>query len=374
MPGFTMEQLSAEAANIEKNFNNESNGPVKLFVGQIPKQMQEEELRHILSEFGPIHEMSILRDRVTGASQGCAFVTYMDETSTYMAMEGLHDKRTLPGMVHPMQVKPAENKAEQRKLFIGMISRKAEEDEIKKMFEPFGEIEEFNILRNPDGTSKGCAFCKFVLRTDAQKAIDTLNGSTTMEGCTIPLVVKYADTERQKQYKQIRRQQQASMAHMTHQVPYYTPYAGPIYQYHPQAQAASLPPMAVPVQGLTLPGPGAPAGYANNYRQMAGGLTSPGSTGSLRGQQPTGPDGANLFIYHLPQEVTDQMLLAMFEQFGRIVSACVYLDRFTGQSKCFGFVSYDAPSSAALAIQQMNGYQIGGKRLKVQLKRSPKEF
>lgn len=37
-----------------------------------------------------------------------------------------------------------------------------------------------------------------------------------------------------------------------------------------------------------------------------------------------------------------------------------------------GFVSYDSPVSAQLAIQQMNGFQIGMKRLKVQLKR-PKD-
>ena len=37
-----------------------------------------------------------------------------------------------------------------------------------------------------------------------------------------------------------------------------------------------------------------------------------------------------------------------------------------------GFVSYDSPGSASMAIQAMNGFQIGDKRLKVQLKR-PKD-
>ena len=87
---------------------------------------------------------------------------------------------------------------------------------------------------------------------------------------------------------------------------------------------------------------------------------------------PPGPEGSNLFIYHLPNDVKDDDLIQMFAPFGSVVSAKVFIDKYTSLSKCFGFVSYDNPLSAQSAIQAMNGFQIGTKRLKVQLKR-PKD-
>lgn len=107
-------------------------------------------------------------------------------------------------------------------------------------------------------------------------------------------------------------------------------------------------------------------GQQNNY--AAAGLHH--RSGLNIGKPIEGPEGANLFIYHLPAEFSDDDLAQTFAAFGRVLSSKVFIDKQTNLSKCFGFVSYDNVISAQAAIQAMNGFQIGTKRLKVQLKKS----
>lgn len=422
-------------------------------------------------------------------------------------------------------MKPADSEnRNERKLFIGMLAKECNENDVRVMFSPFGSIEECTVLRDANGQSKGCAFVTYASRQCAINAIKAMNHSQTMKGCNNPMVVKFADTQKEKEQK---RQQQvmtnlwtmANFVNLGTVTPQYLAQAAqagafPGFANLPQlssglgslnvqqqlaalaaAQASannsstglnSLGLQGLTGQGVTsalaLPSSGnnstdlscanlqslaalanlanspginpmvvqnlaalAAAGSGNNSAGIPGlsaagnvsGSTSSGnsslsgvsslspvssmalgmSTNSLTtmgaltnvngaggltangpsldalaqaysavpgafaqiglqqsqnpvGKQVEGPEGANLFIYHLPQEFTDSDLAQTFMPFGNVISAKVFIDKQTNLSKCFGFVSYDNSLSAQAAIQAMNGFQIGTKRLKVQLKRS----
>eukprot|EP00929_Paragymnodinium_shiwhaense_P100523 TRINITY_DN62904_c1_g2_i2.p1 TRINITY_DN62904_c1_g2~~TRINITY_DN62904_c1_g2_i2.p1 ORF type:complete len:651 (+),score=199.37 TRINITY_DN62904_c1_g2_i2:85-2037(+) len=98
----------------------------------------------------------------------------------------------------------------------------------------------------------------------------------------------------------------------------------------------------------------------------AGGAMGGGADAARR--QREGPKDANLFIYNIPPQFGDTELFYTFASFGTVLSAKVFVDKTTGMSKGFGFVSYDNALSAQQAIQGMNGIMLGGKRLRVQIK------
>ncbi|XP_069780218.1 CUGBP Elav-like family member 4 isoform X8 [Narcine bancroftii] len=100
------------------------------------------------------------------------------------------DGKYLSGSTAPMP--------EDRKLFVGMLNKQQSEEDVRRLFEAFGNIEECTILRGPDGNSKGCAFVKFSTHAEAQAAINALHGSQTMPGASSSLVVKFADTDKER--------------------------------------------------------------------------------------------------------------------------------------------------------------------------------
>ena len=81
---------------------------IKMFCGQIPRNMQESELREMFEQFGPVFQLNVLRDKQTGESKGCCFVTFYTRKAALDAQNALHNLRTLNGSHHPIQMKPAD--------------------------------------------------------------------------------------------------------------------------------------------------------------------------------------------------------------------------------------------------------------------------
>lgn len=75
--------------------------------------------------------------------------------------------------------------------------------------------------------------------------------------------------------------------------------------------------------------------------------------------------GAKVYVGGLPYSTTDQQLQDLFAQYGAVASARIITDKFTGQSRGFGFVEMAADGDAQKAITALNGTQFGGRTLTV---------
>ena len=79
--------------------------------------------------------------------------------------------------------------------------------------------------------------------------------------------------------------------------------------------------------------------------------------------------GICLFVFHLPPELSDPELLALFSPLGAVLSCKIITNPHSGQSKGYGFVNYATMDGAKAAIAALNGFKLGSKFLKVQFKK-----
>ncbi len=72
-----------------------------------------------------------------------------------------------------------------------------------------------------------------------------------------------------------------------------------------------------------------------------------------------------IFIGNLSRNVSQDTLRQLFETFGQVTGAEVIKDKFSGESKGFGFVEMPSKSEAQAAMSGLNGREVDGKALTV---------
>lgn len=73
----------------------------------------------------------------------------------------------------------------------------------------------------------------------------------------------------------------------------------------------------------------------------------------------------NIYVGNLPNEATEDDLRQAFEAFGQVTVSKIITDKFTGQSRGFGFVEMPNSPEAQAALNGLNGTDLKGSALKV---------
>lgn len=73
----------------------------------------------------------------------------------------------------------------------------------------------------------------------------------------------------------------------------------------------------------------------------------------------------NLFIGSLPYSATEDTVGQLFAQYGQVVSVNIIKDKYSGQSRGFGFVEMATDEEAAKAMQALNGHNLEGRNIVV---------
>lgn len=75
--------------------------------------------------------------------------------------------------------------------------------------------------------------------------------------------------------------------------------------------------------------------------------------------------GKKLYVGGLPFETTESQLSQIFSAAGQVVSVKLITDKFSGQSRGFGFVEMSSDAETAAAIRTLNGFSVGSRKLTV---------
>ncbi|XP_063980820.1 ELAV-like protein 3 isoform X4 [Diachasmimorpha longicaudata] len=357
-------------SNIGQTSQEESK--TNLIVNYLPQTMTQEEIRSLFSSIGEVESCKLIRDKVTevttalsvagdslspgqfsfGQSLGYGFVNYHRPEDAEKAINTLNGLRLQNKTIKVSYARPSSEAIKGANLYVSGLPKNMTQQDLENLFSPYGRIITSRILcDNITGLSKGVGFIRFDQRVEAERAIQELNG-TIPKGSSEPITVKFANnpSNNNKAIPPI-------AAYLTPQAS--RRFGGPIH--HPTGRFRYIPlsPLSSTGKAMLAINKG-----LQRYSPLAGDLLA---NSMLPGNAMNG-SGWCIFVYNLAPETEENVLWQLFGPFGAVQSVKVIRDLQTNKCKGFGFVTMTNYEEAVVAIQSLNGYNLGTRVLQVSFK------
>eukprot|EP00639_Heterosigma_akashiwo_P014822 CAMPEP_0206381588 /NCGR_PEP_ID=MMETSP0294-20121207/12746_1 /ASSEMBLY_ACC=CAM_ASM_000327 /TAXON_ID=39354 /ORGANISM="Heterosigma akashiwo, Strain CCMP2393" /LENGTH=353 /DNA_ID=CAMNT_0053831091 /DNA_START=116 /DNA_END=1174 /DNA_ORIENTATION=+ len=328
---------------------------VKVFVGKIPKHINEDEVRATFSKFGNVIDTFLMKDLKMGGSRGCAFVKYGSRPDADTAIAKAHGAFLFPGQMEPCEARYAdgeENRLE-NKLFVGKLPPTSTEADLEELFGEYGEVKRVRVMVWPEtGKSKGSAFVFMDSRASGEAAIRALQGKVTLDSGLGPLKVDWAESKSQKNKRKADDPRHGGGRGGA---------AGTYTSFVPRESE-------IPLGG----GGGGGMGF-HAYNGLGGGLP-----GGMAGGPPLGmpwqaggglggggPEGVKLYVSGLPEDMEKGKVWEVFSRFGLVAE--VYVMNREKNPGC-AFVKYLRPQEADAAITALHDRTLEGGRMPLRVK------
>lgn len=279
--------------------------PVKLYIGNLGWDATTEDLQATFAEFGDMSDCYVVMDRATGESRGFGFVSFATEEEANRAVAALNGKEMYGRPIRVDISKPkaaASPLSEGNKLYIGNLGYETTVDDLKSHFAQYGTLEDITVVTDRDtGASRGFGFATYSSPAEAQAAVDAMNGFE-VDGRELRVNLSRPREERNN----------------------------------------------------------------NNYDNDGGGRGYNNNRGGNRGGGGGGQiDATKVFVGNLGWETTSDDLHEAFGKYGDLVDAKVVTDRDTGNSRGFGFVTFQSAENAEKAITGLDGMELDGREIRV---------
>lgn len=162
-----------------------------LIVNYLPQQMTDEEFENLFKKFGSMKSCKIVRNKLNGYSYGFGFVDFENHEQALRAIDELNGHDLDNKKIKVAFARPAGQDIKQANLYIKNIPHDWTQENVRKIFEPYGNIIQVRVL----GQNRGVAFVLFDLRKQAEDALEALNGQL-VDGCDKELEIKFASDKK----------------------------------------------------------------------------------------------------------------------------------------------------------------------------------
>lgn len=350
-----------------------------LYVGDLSPEVPESKLYEIFNNIGQVQSVRVLRDVNTRRSLGYAYVNFHRVDDAEKALEIMNFKNIgdRPCRIMWSQRNPDLRKSGKGNIFVKNLSPEIDNEVLRDTFTRFGTILSCKVAINAKGESLGYGFVHFANESDATQAVEQVNGNLIGRGTVYVAPFKskaqrgglgiYTNVYVKNLPRELTDEKVLEMFAKfgtvnSHKVIRTTDEAKTNYGFFnfeksEEAKAA--------VEGLNNYQVGEKTLFvARAQKKEERERELKERFDQIKHEQQLKWVGVNLYIKNLSDNITDEKLLNMFSEFGKITSAKVMLDEKTKKSRGFGFVCFSDAAEAMRAVN-MNGSMQDGKPLYV---------